>query len=78
MFGAAYILEDLTYSLDLTSPENKQSKESPIREKSIQGLKPSLGTANCRLLDNFPDHVSFHPCDYSNGRTRKLQFDALD
>ena len=32
----------------------------------------------CRLLDNFPDHVSFHPCDRSNGRTRKLQFDALD
>ena len=23
----------------------------------------------CRLLDNFPDHVSFHPCDCSNGRT---------
>jgi len=22
-----------------------------------------------RLLDNFPDHVSFHPCDRSNGRT---------
>jgi len=32
----------------------------------------------CRLLDNFPDYVSFHPCDRSNGRTRKLQFDALD
>ena len=32
----------------------------------------------CRLLDNFPDQVSFHPCDRSNGRTRKLQFDALD
>jgi len=32
----------------------------------------------CRLLDNFPDHVSFHPCDHSNGRTRKLQFDTLD
>jgi len=30
------------------------------------------------LLDNFPDHVSFHPCDRSNGRTHKLQFDALD
>jgi len=32
----------------------------------------------CRLLDNFFDHVSFHPCDCSNGHTRKLQFDALD
>jgi len=32
----------------------------------------------CRLLDNFPDHVSFHPCDHSNGHTRKLQFDTLD
>jgi len=32
----------------------------------------------CRLLDNFPDHVSFHPCDRSNGCTRKLQFDTLD
>ena len=32
----------------------------------------------CRLLDNFPDHVSFHPCDCSNGHTRKLQFDTLD
>jgi len=32
----------------------------------------------CRLLDNFPDHVSFHPCDHSNGCTRKLQFNALD
>jgi len=31
-----------------------------------------------RLLDNFPDHVSFHPCDCSNKCTRKLQFDALD
>ena len=28
----------------------------------------------CRLLDNFPDHVSFHSCDHFNGRTRKLQF----
>ena len=32
----------------------------------------------CRLLDNFLDHVSFHPCDRSNGRTHKLQFDTLD
>jgi len=31
-----------------------------------------------RLLDNFPDHVSFYPYDCSNGHTRKLQFDALD
>ena len=31
-----------------------------------------------RLLDNFPDHISFHPCDRSNGCTCKLQFDALD
>ena len=31
-----------------------------------------------RLLNNFPDHVSFHPCDRSNRCTRKLQFDALD
>jgi len=31
-----------------------------------------------RLLDNFPDHVSFHPCDRSNGHTHKLQFNALD
>ena len=26
----------------------------------------------CRLLDNFPDHVSFHPYDRSNGCTHKL------
>jgi len=32
----------------------------------------------CRLLDNFPDHVSFHPYDRFNGHTHKLQFDALD
>ena len=32
----------------------------------------------CRLLNNFSDHISFHPCDHSNGCTRKLQFDALD
>ena len=32
----------------------------------------------CRLLDNFPDHISFHPCDRSNGHTHKLQFDTLD
>jgi len=32
----------------------------------------------CRLLNNFPDQVFFHPCDCSNGYTRKLQFDALD
>jgi len=32
----------------------------------------------CRLLDNFSDHVSFYPCDCSNGCTHKLQFDALD
>jgi len=32
----------------------------------------------CRLLDNFPDYVSFYLCDRSNGHTRKLQFDALD
>ena len=37
----------LTHPLDLTSPANKRNEESPIREKSIQGLKPSLGTANC-------------------------------
>ena len=32
----------------------------------------------CRLLDNFPDHISFHPYDRFNGHTHKLQFDALD
>ena len=31
-----------------------------------------------RLLDNFPDHVSFYPCDHSNGYTCKLQFNILD
>ena len=31
-----------------------------------------------RLLNNFPDHVSFYPYDHSNGCTHKLQFDALD
>ena len=29
-------------------------------------------------MNNFPDHVSFHPYDHSNGCTRKLQFNALD
>jgi len=32
----------------------------------------------CRLLDNFPDHISFHPCDHSNGHTCKLQFNTLN
>ena len=43
----------------------------------FDSLHPEI-RPGCRLLDNFPDHVSFHPCDRSNGRTRKLQFDALD
>ena len=43
----------------------------------FDSLHPEI-RPGCRLLDNFPDHVSFHPCDCSNGRTRKLQFDALD
>jgi len=43
----------------------------------FDSLHPEI-CPGCRLLDNFPDHVSFHPCDRSNGYTRKLQFDALD
>ena len=43
----------------------------------FDSLHPEI-RPGCRLLDNFPDHVSFHLCDHSNGRTRKLQFDALD
>ena len=43
----------------------------------FNSLHPEI-CPGCRLLDNFPDHVSFHPCDRSNGCTRKLQFDALD
>ena len=43
----------------------------------FDSLHPEI-RPGCRLLDNFPDYVSFHPCDRSNGRTRKLQFDALD
>ena len=43
----------------------------------FDSLHPEI-CPGCRLLDNFPDHVSFHPCDHSNGRTRKPQFDALD
>ena len=37
----------LIHPLDLTSLEEKQDKKSPFREKTIQDLKPSLGTANC-------------------------------
>jgi len=43
----------------------------------FDSLYPEL-CPGCRLLDNFPDYVSFHPCDCSNRCTRKLQFDALD
>jgi len=43
----------------------------------FDSLHPEI-RPGCRLLDNFPDHVSFHPCDCSNRRTRKLQFDVLD
>jgi len=43
----------------------------------FDSLHPKI-CPGCRLLDNFPDHVSFYPCDCSNGHTRKLQFDALD
>ena len=32
----------------------------------------------CRLLDNFSDCVSFHPCDHSKGSTIKAHFQALD
>jgi len=31
-----------------------------------------------RLLDNFPDYVSFHPYDRFNRCTHKLQFNTLD
>ena len=43
----------------------------------FDSLHPEI-CPGCRLLDNFPDHISFHPCDHSNGHTRKLQFDTLD
>jgi len=45
--------------------------------KCFDSLYPEI-CPGCRLLDNFSDHVSFHPCNRSNGRTCKLQFDALD
>ena len=31
-----------------------------------------------RLLDNFSDHISFHPCDRSKESFRKLYLEALD
>ena len=45
--------------------------------KCFDSLYPEI-CPGCRLLDNFPDHIFFHPCDHSNGHTCKLQFDALD
>jgi len=32
----------------------------------------------CRLLDNFSDHISFHPCDCFKESTIKAHFQVLD
>jgi len=39
--------------------------------KRFDSLHPEIHPGY-RLLDNFPDHVSFYPCDCSNGHTHKL------
>ena len=31
-----------------------------------------------RLLDNFPDHISFHPCNYSSFNSHKSYLKSLD
>ena len=35
-------------------------------------------TPGCRLLDSFPDHISFHLCNYSSLRDCKTHLQSLD
>ena len=35
-------------------------------------------TPGCRLLDSFPDCISFHPCNYSSLRDCKTYLQSLD
>ena len=35
-------------------------------------------TPGCRLLDSFPDHISFHPCNRSRLRDCKTHLQSLD
>ena len=35
-------------------------------------------TPGCRLLDSFPDHISFHPCNHSSLRDCKTHLQSLD
>ena len=69
----------------LTNVQSARLRSSLLNTKAsllnltecFDSLHPEI-RPGCRLLNNFPDHISFHPCDRSNGHTRKLQFDALD
>jgi len=69
----------------LTDAQSAQLRSSLLdTEASLLNLTEHFNSLypeirpGCRLLDSFPDHVSFHSCDCSNGHTRKLQFDTLD
>jgi len=73
-------------SLALLTDAQSARLRSPLLDTEVSllnlterfdSLHPEI-CPGCRLLDNFPDHVSFHPCDCSNGCICKLQFDALD
>ena len=35
-------------------------------------------TPGCRLLDSFPDRISFHPCNHSSLRDCKSHLQSLD
>jgi len=73
-------------SLALLTDAQSAQLRSPLldTEASLLNLTERFNSLHpeirpgCRLLDNFPNHVSFYLCDCSNGCTRKLQFDALD
>ena len=73
-------------SLALLTDVQSAQLRSPLLDTEVSllnltecfdSLHPEI-CPGCRLLDNFPDYVSFHLCDCSNGCTRKFQFDALN
>jgi len=73
-------------SLALLTDTQSAQLRSPLLDTKVlllnlteyfDSLYPEI-CLGCRLLDNFPDYVSFHPYDCSNRCTHKLQFNTLD
>ena len=73
-------------SLTLLTDTQSACLKSPLLDTEVFLLNltecftplDSEACPGCRVLDNFPDHISFHPCDHLQKSFHKAHLEALD